>query len=138
VFRPHLIFCSMPSSYAKLLFFSETFSATSLEIHVCFGRPHWQQLFLLVGQNQQRCLAEWSVLPLPDKRRMFGENTCINITHQVGHYMVWLRSSWMILLYVLEGAMWFDRSNDMSVHVSSCTSYIVRALTPVVWKLWCW
>jgi len=26
----------------------------------------------------------------------------------------------------------------MSVHVSTCTSYYLNALTPVVWKLWLW
>jgi len=29
-----------------------------------------------------------------------------------------------------------DRSKDVSVHVSACTSYDFNALTPVVWKLW--
>jgi len=32
--------------------------------------------------------------------------------------------------------MQLDRSKDMSVHVSTCTSYDFNALTPVVWKLW--
>jgi len=33
--------------------------------------------------------------------------------------------------------MRLDRSKDMSVHVSTCTSYDSNILTPVVWKL-CW
>jgi len=27
---------------------------------------------------------------------------------------------------------------DMSLKVSTCTSYDFNELTPVVWKLWCW
>jgi len=42
----------------------------------------------------------------------------------------------MILLRDLKGAMRLDLSEDMSVHVSTCTSYDFSALTPVVWKLW--
>jgi len=30
------------------------------------------------------------------------------------------------------------RSEDMFVHVSTCTTYDFDALTPVVWKLWLW
>jgi hypothetical protein len=41
----------------------------------------------------------------------------------------------MILLSDLKGAMRLDRSKDMSMHVSTCTSYDFNALTPVVWKL---
>jgi len=29
-------------------------------------------------------------------------------------------------------------SKDSSVDVSTCTSYDFNALTPVVWRLWCW
>jgi hypothetical protein len=32
--------------------------------------------------------------------------------------------------------MRLDRSEDMSVHVSTCTDYDLNALVPVVWKLW--
>jgi len=32
--------------------------------------------------------------------------------------------------------MRLNRSKDMSVHVSTCTSYDVKALTQVAWKLW--
>jgi hypothetical protein len=42
----------------------------------------------------------------------------------------------MILLRDLKGAMRLDHSKDMSVHVSTCTSYDFNALTSVVWKLW--
>jgi hypothetical protein len=42
----------------------------------------------------------------------------------------------IILLRELEGAMRLDRSKDMSVHVSACSSYDLSALTPDVWKLW--
>jgi hypothetical protein len=42
----------------------------------------------------------------------------------------------MILLHDLKGTMRLDRSKDMSVHVSTCTSYDFNTLTPVVWKLW--
>jgi len=31
-----------------------------------------------------------------------------------------------------------DRSKDMSVRVSTCTSYDVKELTPIVRKLWRW
>jgi hypothetical protein len=41
----------------------------------------------------------------------------------------------MILMHDLKGAMRLDRSKDMSVHVSTCTSYDFNALTPVVCKL---
>jgi hypothetical protein len=34
--------------------------------------------------------------------------------------------------------MRLDRSKDISVHVSTCTSYDFNALTPVVWQLWRW
>jgi hypothetical protein len=46
--------------------------------------------------------------------------------------------SGMILLRDLNGAMRLDRSIDLSVHISTCTSYDLNALTPVVWKLWRW
>jgi hypothetical protein len=42
----------------------------------------------------------------------------------------------IILLRYFKGAMRLDRSKDMSVHVSTCTSYDFNALTSVVWKLW--
>jgi len=42
----------------------------------------------------------------------------------------------MILLCNLEGAMQFDCSKDMSVHVSTCTSYDFNVLIPVTRKLW--
>jgi len=32
--------------------------------------------------------------------------------------------------------MRFDRSKDVSAHVSTCTSYDFNELTPDVWKLW--
>jgi hypothetical protein len=38
----------------------------------------------------------------------------------------------IILLRDLKGAMRLDRSKDMSVHVSTCTSYDSNTLTPVV------
>jgi hypothetical protein len=41
----------------------------------------------------------------------------------------------VILLSNLKGAMKRDPSEDVSVHVSTCTSYDFNALTPVVWKL---
>jgi len=31
-----------------------------------------------------------------------------------------------------------DRSKDKSVHFSICISYYIKALTPVVRKLWRW
>jgi hypothetical protein len=40
------------------------------------------------------------------------------------------------LLRLLKGAMTLGRSKDMSMHVSTCTSYDFKALMPVVWKLW--
>jgi hypothetical protein len=43
----------------------------------------------------------------------------------------------MILLCDLRGAMQFDHSIDMSVHVSTCVMYDFNALMPIVWKLWC-
>jgi len=42
----------------------------------------------------------------------------------------------MILLPYLKGAVRLDHSNDMSVRVSTCTSYDFNALASVVWKLW--
>jgi len=44
----------------------------------------------------------------------------------------------MILFRDLTEAMLFDRSNDLSVDVSTCTRYDFNALTLVVWKLWRW
>jgi hypothetical protein len=40
--------------------------------------------------------------------------------------------SGMILLRYLRGAMRLDRSKDISVRVSTCISYDLNALTPVV------
>jgi hypothetical protein len=40
----------------------------------------------------------------------------------------------MVLLSSFKGAMRFDRGRYMSVHVSACTSYDFKALTPVMWK----
>jgi len=34
--------------------------------------------------------------------------------------------------------MRIDSCKDMSVSVSTCTSYYFNALTPDVWKLWHW
>jgi len=31
-----------------------------------------------------------------------------------------------------------DRYKDISVRVSTCTSYDFNALTPIVWKWWRW
>jgi len=42
----------------------------------------------------------------------------------------------MVLLRGLKGAVPFDCSKDMSVHVSTCTNYDFNALTLVVYKLW--
>jgi len=39
---------------------------------------------------------------------------------------------------ILLEAMPRDRSKDMSVHVSTRSSYDFNASTPVVWKLWRW
>jgi len=44
----------------------------------------------------------------------------------------------MVLLCYLKGVVRLDRSKDMSVHVSTCTSYDLNAFKPVVWKLWRW
>jgi len=44
----------------------------------------------------------------------------------------------MILLCNLQGAMRLDCNKDMSVCVSTCTSYDSKELTPVVQKLWYW
>jgi hypothetical protein len=41
----------------------------------------------------------------------------------------------MILLCDFKGAMQLDHSKNMSVHVSTCTSYNVNTLTPVVWEV---
>jgi len=43
----------------------------------------------------------------------------------------------MTLLRDLKGAMRLHHSKDMSVHVSTCTSYDFNTLTPVVSKLRC-
>jgi len=43
----------------------------------------------------------------------------------------------LVLMLDLKGVMRHERSKDMSVHVSTCTSYDFNALTPVVRKLWC-
>jgi hypothetical protein len=42
----------------------------------------------------------------------------------------------MILLRDLGGGGILIDHKDMSVHVSTCTSYDINALTPVVWNLW--
>jgi hypothetical protein len=44
----------------------------------------------------------------------------------------------LILLCYLKGAIRLDRNKNMSVHVSTCTSYSFNALTPIVGKLWLW
>jgi hypothetical protein len=41
----------------------------------------------------------------------------------------------MILLCKLKGAMQLEHGKDMTVHVSTCTSYDCNALMPVVWQL---
>lgn len=43
-----------------------------------------------------------------------------------------------ILLCDLKGFMRLDRNKDISVHVQTCISYSLNALTPVVWKFWRW
>jgi hypothetical protein len=40
----------------------------------------------------------------------------------------------IILLCDLKGTVQLDCSKDMSVHVSSCTSYDFNTLMPVVWS----
>jgi hypothetical protein len=35
-----------------------------------------------------------------------------------------------------KGAMRLDRNKVISMHISTCTSYDFKALTPAVWKLW--
>jgi len=42
----------------------------------------------------------------------------------------------MFLLRDSQGAMRLGRYKDMSIHVSTWTSYGFNTLTPVVWKLW--
>jgi hypothetical protein len=42
----------------------------------------------------------------------------------------------MILLCNLKVAMQLYRRKDVSVHVSTCTSYDFNALTPVLWEMW--
>jgi hypothetical protein len=37
-----------------------------------------------------------------------------------------------------KGAMRLDHNKDMSMSISTCTSYNFNTLTPVVWKLWWW
>jgi len=44
----------------------------------------------------------------------------------------------MKLFRDLNGAMSLNRSKDMSVRVSTCTSYDLDTLTPFVWQVWCW
>jgi hypothetical protein len=44
--------------------------------------------------------------------------------------------SGMILLRDLKVSLRLDHSEDMSAHVSTCISYDLNALTPVVYKLW--
>jgi len=34
--------------------------------------------------------------------------------------------------------MQLGHSKAMSMHVSACSNYNFIAVTPVVWKLWCW
>jgi hypothetical protein len=41
----------------------------------------------------------------------------------------------MTLLHDLEGAMQLDHITDMSVHISTGTSYYINALMPFVWKV---
>jgi len=40
----------------------------------------------------------------------------------------------IILLRDLQGAMLLDHSKDMSMHVSTCTSYDFSTFMPAVWK----
>jgi hypothetical protein len=42
----------------------------------------------------------------------------------------------IISLGGLNRAIQLDRSKDMSVHVSTCTSYDFNELASVAWKLW--
>jgi len=42
----------------------------------------------------------------------------------------------MILQRDLKGTVRLDRSKDTSVSVSTCTTYDLNALTPVVYMLW--
>jgi hypothetical protein len=44
----------------------------------------------------------------------------------------------IVLLPELKGDMRLDRSNDISVYVSTCTAYDLNTSTPFVWKLWRW
>jgi hypothetical protein len=49
-------------------------------------------------------------------------------------YMFNYEVTGMILLRYLKGAMRLGRSKHVSMHISTCTSYNLNALTPVVWK----
>jgi hypothetical protein len=42
----------------------------------------------------------------------------------------------MILLRDLKGATSLAPNRDMSVRISTCTSYDLNSLMPVMWKLW--
>jgi hypothetical protein len=53
-------------------------------------------------------------------------------------YLVWLWSPRNYFNVRHKGSLWFDRTKDMSVHVSTCTNYDFNALTPIMWKLWRW
>jgi len=43
----------------------------------------------------------------------------------------------MIILHDSKGGTRLDHRKDMSVHISTYTSYDLHVLS-VVWKLWCW
>jgi len=44
----------------------------------------------------------------------------------------------MALLCDLSGAVQLDSNKDTSVNVSTCKSYDLNTLTPIVWRLWLW
>jgi len=54
--------------------------------------------------------------------------------HWMALHMIWLWSSRNAFIARLKGS----HATDMFMHVSPCTSYDFRTLTPVVWKLWRW
>jgi len=61
-----------------------------------------------------------------------------NSNNEAPVYIVCLWSSQHDFIACLTEHCVTYRSKDMSVHVSTCTSYNFDILTPVMWKLWRW
>jgi len=92
--------------------------------------------------SRLRCerLSNWSVHVFPLQCLFLTLRLPVMDSGLISGYCIWCgyEVPGTILLHNLKGAMQLDRTKDMSLHVSTCTSYYFNTLMPVVCKLWRW